>query len=63
MAEHEIGAGLADLGAVEQEPDVVLGGVLAAPFQAMLYRGEADLVAGGTVVNALLDCRVGMQLV
>jgi hypothetical protein len=50
-AEHEIGARLADLGAVHQEPDVAVLGMMAAQSKAVCYGFHADAVA----VQAVLD--------
>ena len=52
--EHEVGARLADLGTIQEEPDVRGLGVLASELQAMRDGLHADLVAFGTVSDALL---------
>src|SRR5690606_8638732 len=54
-SDHEIGAGPADLGAVDQQPDMPRLGVPAALVQAMRNRLQADAVTIGAVANALLD--------
>jgi hypothetical protein len=53
-AEHEVGAGLAYVGAVEQQPDVRRLGMLAAELEAVARRTDADRVAAHTRVDALL---------
>lgn len=53
-AEHEVSARVADVGAVEQRPDVLSGGVLAAFVQAVDDRRQADVVAVGAAVNAVV---------
>ena len=54
-ADHEVGAGLADLRAVEHQPDVGRLGVPAPPGQAVGQgRAQADLVALLAVVDTLL---------
>jgi hypothetical protein len=54
-AEHEIGAGLADFCAVEQEANVRRVGVLPAQFQAVTHGCEADVVASSTLIDTLLQ--------
>jgi hypothetical protein len=53
-ADHEIGAGAADLGAIGEQPNVIPLRMPATLSQAMLDRGDADRVTGRTVFDALL---------
>src|SRR6266545_4498096 len=53
-AQHKVRARLADLGAVEQQPDVRGLGVLAALLQAVGNGSHADAVAVQALLNALL---------
>jgi hypothetical protein len=53
-ADHEGGAGGADLGAIHQEPDVALFGMLAPLAQAVRDGLKTDTVTIRTVLNALL---------
>ena len=53
-AEHEVRRRLTDFRAVEQQPDVMRLGVLAAEVEAVVRRLEADGVAAGAFVEALL---------
>jgi hypothetical protein len=52
--QHEIGAGLADLGAVQQEADMRRIRVLAAQLQAMVHGRKANVVTTSTFIDALL---------
>jgi len=53
-ADHEIGAGAADLGAIGEQANVIPLRVPAALSQAMLDGADADGVTGRTVFDALL---------
>ena len=53
-AQHEIGGGDADLGAVLHQPDVVGSGMLTAFVQAMRNGREANGVAVKAVGDAVL---------
>jgi hypothetical protein len=52
-ADHEIGAGAADLGAIGHETNVIAAGMAPAFSQAVLDRGDADGVTGRAVLDAL----------
>jgi len=58
-AQHQVPADVAGLGAVEQRPDELGRGVLAAALQAVLQRGRAQVMAvraiGDAVVHRLVD--------
>jgi len=58
-ADHEIGAGVADLGAIGEQPDVVPLRVPSALPQAMLDGADADRVALGAIVDAGLQVLLG----
>jgi len=53
-AEHEIGAGLADFGAIHQQADVSGFAHLAALREAVGHGQHADALAIAAVLNALL---------
>ena len=53
-AEHKVGAGVADCGAVEQQPDVRRFRVLPAVLETVGDRFEADVVAFLAELDALL---------
>jgi len=53
--EHEIRAGLAYLGAVEQQPDMIRFGVLTAHVQAMRHSSQAETVTVHAFLNAPLQ--------
>ncbi|HTJ54879.1 MAG TPA: hypothetical protein VL380_05635, partial [Nitrosospira sp.] len=59
-AQHEIGRGLADLGAVHHQPEMVGLDVLATRLQAMVHRFmQTGLMASITCVYARLHFGVG----
>jgi hypothetical protein len=51
-AEHEVCAGLADLGAILHQANVMRLGMVSALVQAVLNRFEADVVAGRALFDA-----------
>jgi hypothetical protein len=58
-AQHEIGARLADLRAVQHQPEVLRFHMLASGFQAVVHRRfKADVVAFETVLDALFHFRI-----
>jgi hypothetical protein len=59
-AQHEVGAGLADLHAITHQTDVVGLGVLAALAKTMLHCPEADLMALRAIFDALVHLRRGV---
>ena len=52
MAQHEVMGGVADLGAVEQQADVVRIRMLAALFEAVMHGMQAGVMAFFTCVDA-----------
>ena len=52
-AQHEVGAGLADLGAVHHQPDMVWLGVMSPLLKAVRNRLQARLMAVAADFDAL----------
>jgi len=57
-AQHEVRAGLAGLGAIEQRGDVLDRGVLAAHAETVVHRRRADAVAAQARLNTALHLGV-----
>ena len=52
--EHEIGAGVADISTIQQEPDVRRLGMSATEFETMIRGGETGRMTLETLVDAFL---------
>jgi len=61
VAQHEVRARAADLGAVLERPDVLRLGVLPAQLEAVLYGLLADRVAVQALLDALLHLGRGVS--
>jgi hypothetical protein len=63
FAEHEVAGDLADFSAIEQQADVLSGGVFAAAGEAMVEGRDADSLRIAAVLDALLHVKGGAVLV
>jgi hypothetical protein len=54
VSQHEIRAGLTDLGTIRQRPDMFSSGVLSSFLQTMVDGFNTYLVAPDAVLNALV---------
>jgi hypothetical protein len=61
IEEHEPGTGVTDLGAGEQQLDVLGCGVLAALLETVRDHGKADFLATLAAIDTLLHRRIGVM--